>query len=315
VQKAAVWLYRPATAIRVDNVTFIGTPLPPEEPTADNPPNGAMIDYFIHKPAEHIKLEVFDAQRNLVRSFSSDAARQQQRPPMPIAERWLAKPQILDKSAGMHRVVWNLAWGGESPDVNEEDYAALRGPKAAPGDYEIRLTVDGQTLTRELHVTMDPRSTATPQDLEQQVQLGRQIFAEALQSRKTLAVIHSVQKQLSDLQPKLQQHAELKASVEIASTELQGILTGAASGEMGLEKASSGLGAALRVVESSDRPVPAQAIELDHESSAAMKLALAKWNDFKAKRLPQLNQQLEGASLRPILTAGIEKELDASQGR
>jgi photosystem II stability/assembly factor-like uncharacterized protein len=316
IREAGSWLYHPATAVRVDNVGFIGTPLPPEEPTAENPPNGAMIDYFLPKPAQHVKLEIFDAQRNLVRNFSSDAKRQAQHPSVPIAERWLAKPQILDKSAGMHRFVWNLAWGSELADSGgEEEYSALRGPRAEPGDYEIRLTVDGKTSTQPLHVTMDPRSTATVQDLEQQVKLGRQIFAEALESRKALSAIHSVQKQLSDLQAKLQQHADLKATADLVATELQAILTGARSGEMGLEKASGGLAAALRVVESSDRPVPAQAIEVDHESSAAMKVALAKWSDFKAKRLPQLNQQLEGASLPAILTAEIEKELDESEAQ
>ena len=316
VREAGAWLYRPATAVRVDNTGFLGTPLPPEEPTAENPPNGAMLDYFLDKPAQNVKLEIFDAQRNLVHTFSSEARKQAQQPPVPIAERWLAKPQILDKSTGVHRLVWNLAWGVEPSEVNEDDEnSAPRGPRAAPGDYEIRLTVDGKTSIQPLHVAMDPRSTATPQDMEQQVKLGRQIFAEARESRKASAAIHSVQKQLSDLQPKLQEHADLKASADLATTELHVILTGAPSGDWGLEKASSGLAAALRVVESSDRPVPVQALEIEQQSSAAMKLALAKWADFKTKRLPQLNQQLEGAKLPAILTAEIEKELDESEAQ
>jgi hypothetical protein len=69
---------------------------------------------------------------------------------------------------------------------------------------------------------------------------------------------------------------------------------------MGFEKANTGLAAALRVVASNDRPIPAQALEVYRESSIAAKRALAKWNDFKTKRLPQLNQQLEGASLPTI---------------
>jgi photosystem II stability/assembly factor-like uncharacterized protein len=66
------WLYRPATAVRVDNDFFTGTPLPPEEPTAQNPPNGAVIDYFLPSAASAIRLEVFDAQQNLIRKFSSE---------------------------------------------------------------------------------------------------------------------------------------------------------------------------------------------------------------------------------------------------
>jgi len=66
------WLYRPATAVRVDNDSFSGTPIPPEEPMAENPPNAAMIDYFLPSPASTIQLDVFDAQQNLVRKFSSE---------------------------------------------------------------------------------------------------------------------------------------------------------------------------------------------------------------------------------------------------
>ena len=82
---------------------------------------------------------------------------------------------------------------------------------------------------------------------------------------------------------------------------------------MGLDKANTGLSAALRVVESSDRPVPAQAFEVYRESSAAAKLALAKWNDFKSKLLPELNHQLEGASLPPLAAAQIEREIQATR--
>ncbi|HWZ80906.1 MAG TPA: hypothetical protein VNX87_30490 [Candidatus Sulfotelmatobacter sp.] len=316
VREAGAWLYRPATAVRIDNAGFMGTPLPPEEPTAENPPNGAMIDYFLAHPAQHLKLEVFDPQHELVRNFLSDTARLAQHPPVPIAERWLPKPQILDKATGMHRFIWNLAWGAELPDSgDEEEYAAPRGPRAAPGDYEVRLTIDGKIFTQALHITMDPRSTATPQDLAHQVKLGRGILTEALDARKALSAIRNMQKQLSELQPKLQQNADLKASADIASNELKTIIGGASSRDMGLDKANTGLSAALRVVESSDRPVPAQALAVYRESSAAAKLALAKWNAFKSKRLPELNHQLEGASLPPLAVAQTEREIKESEAR
>jgi len=316
VREAAAWLYRPATAVRIDNAGFIGTPLPPEEPAAENPPNGAMIDYFLANPAERVKLEIFDAQHELVRSFSSDTTRQVQRPSIPIAERWLPKPQMLDKAVGMHRFVWNFAWSAELSDSDdEEEYAAPRGPRAAPGDYEVRLTIDGKTLARPLHITMDPRSTATPQDLAQQVKLGRAMFAEALDTRKALSAIRKMQKQLSDLQPKLQQNSDLQASAEVASNELKNIISGGSSRDIGLEKANSGLSAALRVVESSDRPVPVQALEVYRESSSAVKVALAKWNDFKSKRLPELNHLLERASLPTLSETELEIRVEESEAQ
>ena len=65
----------PAAAFRIDNDSFPGTPLPPEEPTAENPPNGAVIDYFLKSAASNVKLEIFDAQQKLVRKFSSEDQR------------------------------------------------------------------------------------------------------------------------------------------------------------------------------------------------------------------------------------------------
>jgi len=215
----------------------------------------------------------------------------------------------------MHRLVWNLAWGPELPgsDEEEEEHASPRGPRAAPGDYEVRLTVDGKTLNQSLHITMDPRCTARPQDLALQVKLGREIFSQALDARNALLAIRAVQKQLADLQPKLQQNVDLKASTDRASDELKTIISGASSRDMGLDKANTGLSAALRVIESSDRPVPAQALELYHESSAAAKLALTEWNDFKSKRLPEVNHQLEGASLPPLALAQSERASEESE--
>ena len=153
-------LYRPATAVRIDNDAFPGTPLPPEEPTAENPPNGAMIDYFLKDPASVVRLEILDSQQNLVRKFSSADQGLGKHAPLAVAERWFPKPEVVSKEAGMHRFVWNLTWassGGPSADEDSE-YRNPSGPKAIPGIYQVRLTVDGKTQDQTLKIVMDPRS-------------------------------------------------------------------------------------------------------------------------------------------------------------
>lgn len=91
----AFWLYRPASAFRIDNDSFPGTPLPPEEPTAENPAAGAVVDYFLRSSATNITLEIFDAQQKLVHRFSSEDRQPEKHPPLPVAERWFPKPQVL----------------------------------------------------------------------------------------------------------------------------------------------------------------------------------------------------------------------------
>jgi photosystem II stability/assembly factor-like uncharacterized protein len=312
----AAWLYHPAAALRVDNDSFPGTPIPPEEPTAENPPNGAMIDYFLKATAGNVKIEIFDAQGSLVRRFSSEDRPAGKRPPLPVAERWFPKPEVIEKTAGMHRFVWDLSWGNSGgPSVDEEsEFRNPRGPKVVPGVYQIRLTVDERTQSQPLEVIMDPRSPATRETLQQQLKLAQQIFAEALEVRRELAEISSLQKKLSDIQQKLgEQNPELKSALAEAQSEVGKIVTNKeanARQSSGLQAAYTGLASALQVVEGGDRAVPSQAIAVYEESSQRAKAGIAEWTTFKKTTLPQLNQKLREGALAPITISEIEQEAE-----
>jgi photosystem II stability/assembly factor-like uncharacterized protein len=307
-----LWLFSPATAIRMDNDSFPGTPIPPEEPTAENPPNGAMIDYFLPAAASAVRLEVFDAQQNLVRKFSSEDPIAAKHVPLPVAERWFPKPEVVEKTAGMHRFVWNLTWGSSGGPVADEDSESRdpSGPKIVPGTYQVRLTVDAKTQAQALKVVMDPRSPATPDVLARQVQLGRQIFGETIEARRVLAEMGSVQKQLADLQQKLgAQSAQIKSPLAEAQTAIDKILTNkertAAEGP-GLQDAYAALASALRVVENGDRAVPSQAVAVYQESSQQVKARSAEWARFKQTQLTQLNQKLREGKVAPVTVAEIK---------
>ena len=70
--KARAYLYAPPTAVRVDNDGFLGSPMPPEEPQADNPPNGAIVDYYLQSDGTKVVLQILDAQGKVIRHFSSN---------------------------------------------------------------------------------------------------------------------------------------------------------------------------------------------------------------------------------------------------
>ncbi len=315
---SAFWLYHPATAFRVDNDSFVGTPLPPEEPTAQNPPSGAVIDYFLKSAAGKVTLEIFDAQKKLVRKFSSEDRRAEKHPSVPIAERWVPKPESLGTTPGAHRFVWDITWGSSGgPNADEEsEYRSPSGPKAVPGAYEVRLTVDGQAQTQVLKVVMDPRSPATPEILQQQWAVGEQIFVETLEARRALAEIASVQKQLASAQQKVDEHnAALKSALADAQAEMSKILTNKGTQPGGLQDAYSEMASALRVVEGGDRAVPSQAIAVYKESSQRVKGAVVEWAEFKQGKVPQLNQKLREGNLDPIAISEIEKEVEFLMSR
>jgi photosystem II stability/assembly factor-like uncharacterized protein len=312
-QVASAQLYKPGTAIRVDNDVFLGSPLPPEEPIAKNPPDGAIVDYYLPSAAKSVTLEISDSNGKLVRRYSSGQKKEQPNPPMAIAERWLPKPVMLENTAGAHRFVWDLRWGssGANPEVDEEGFGAPRGPRAAPGNYQLKLTVDGNALTQPLKVEMDPRSQATRAELEEQLRLGLEFFAEVRSARKAVAEIGVVKKHLSEIDTaSLKRHPELLAQV----TELNLAIGKIEKGERtspgaisGLASASSGLGSALRVVESSNRAVPSQAVELYREAEQVAKAGIAAWTQLKSAQLAKLNEALTKAGVAAIQVSALER--------
>jgi photosystem II stability/assembly factor-like uncharacterized protein len=312
---ASVLLFEPATAVRIDNDVFLGSPLPPEEPAAKNPPEGAMIDYYLKSPAKEIKLEIFDSGNRLMRRFSSGQKPEAKGPPLPIAERWLPKPAVLESTSGMHRFLWDFRWSSSGTDEVEEDegFGAPRGPKVSPGSYQVKLTVDGQVFMRNFKVAMDPRSQATQTELDQQQDLGLEIFGEVRHARKTLAEIGAVKKQLSEAKSQLaEKNPELLSEVASIEKAITAIEKGsqAPNPTMGLETGSTGLASALRVVEGGDRTVPSQAIELYHQSDEAAKARIAAWTKLKGTQLIELNDALQKAGMKAIQVSEIEHEVD-----
>jgi photosystem II stability/assembly factor-like uncharacterized protein len=300
------WLFQPATTVRIDNDSFAGTPLPPEESTAENPPNGAIIDYVLKSAAKDLTLEIVDAQQNVVRRFSS-ADRPPKRGPVAIAERWFPKAEALGTAPGMHRFVWNLVWSASGEPESEEE-GGLRPPnppKIPPGMYQIRLIVGGESETQSLHVVMDPRSLATPEVLAKQFETSRQIYREATAAYRTLLMLKSIQKQMASVQKRAEtQGGEIKSRLTEAKAMVDKIVADRSitPDHRGLEDAYRNLVSALRVVEGGDRPAPEQALALYKESSKKIEERTGEWTAFKQTTLPALNERLRQANLPEIVT-------------
>jgi photosystem II stability/assembly factor-like uncharacterized protein len=315
---AAPFLYEPETTVRVDSDAFPGTPLPAEEPTAENPPDGAMLDYYLPTQAAKIELRIFDGEHKLVRHVSSETASETKHAPLPIAERWFPEPQRLETAAGMHRFIWNLAWGtsgvtdSDEPDDGEGDIP--RGPRVPPGKYTLALDVDGKKAAPEtLVVVKDPRSPASQVELEEQFKISYKIFADSLEARRALAEIGSVEDQLSkSIAKETEANAELKKRASDLSTAINRLLSGKPQSPektMGLEEANTALTAALHVVESSDRLAPSQALVLYAQAHKDSAVRVQEWSVLKQGPLADLNRQLKSQGLTPIAIAEIEREV------
>jgi hypothetical protein len=158
-----------------------GTPFPPETPAGENPPDGAILDYWLGDRGAHlVELAILDAQGALVRRWSSTDALPSRDPhTVDFPAFWLPAPAPLDATPGLHRFVWDLhhaATVAPSPDEASDPFF-VGGVWAVPGTYTVRLNVDGRTLDRPLRLALDPRETATPTDLAAQFALSREVEA------------------------------------------------------------------------------------------------------------------------------------------
>jgi len=201
-------LFQPQVATRIQRSTNPDTPLPPETPMGQNPPDGAILDYVLKDRAKLVTLEILDAAGKLVRRFSSDDK------PEPFDAKginvptyWLRQESVLPATAGMHRWAWNLRY--PRPKTMESDYPISAiphdtpvgplGPAVVPGEYNVRLTVDGVAQTQKLKVRMDPRVPATATDLQAMLVAEQRAAGDLGASYDALQQIRSLRKQLKVL--------------------------------------------------------------------------------------------------------------------
>ncbi len=202
---------------------------------------------------------------------------------------------------GMHRFVWDMRWdsSGTSEELEEDEYGAPRGPRAAPGKYQAKLIVEGVTASEPLQVQMDPRSKATADELAEQQRLGLEIYGEVRRTGKALAEMTAEQASLTKLAKQLKDQVQLRAQAEQLAAAIGSIEKGSGPNAMGLTAASAGLQAALRVVEGGDRTTPHQALEVYQLADDAAKRRIAEWEKLKAGSLAEFNRTMEKVGYRP----------------
>jgi hypothetical protein len=174
-------LYGPPPATRVRWNMFSDTPLPPEEPTGANPPDGAILDYYLARPAKTVVIEMLDAAGDVVRRFASDDEPERIDPStLPYPTYWFRPPMQVSTAQGHHRLAWDLRYAPPRGSVRQFSIASVYrntpsapvGPYVHPGRYTVRLTVDGAASERPLEIRMDPRVSIAAEDLQAQTRLS-----------------------------------------------------------------------------------------------------------------------------------------------
>ncbi|MEJ2145127.1 MAG: glycoside hydrolase [Acidobacteriota bacterium] len=311
-----VVLFKPARAYRVRRDTNTDTPLPPDVPAGENPPDGAILDYYLARPSSGaVTLEILDTSGKLVRRYSSEdvygpSEKDLSKQLIPLY--WLRPPRVLSTDAGMHRWIWDLRY--PAPEATNHSYPISAvphdtplypvGPLVLPGRYEVRLTAGGQSVTQPLTIEMDPRVKTPPSGLEQQFELEMRLSSLMSDSSHAVNEARSIIEQIEGLAGKAvgtlsDQLTALKRKVDAAlhgSTELSESTIDPTT----LSKLNNEVSTLYGMVGQADvAPTPVQiraAQELEGEWPALQK----RWEDTKELDLARVNHALQAAGLTEI---------------
>jgi len=316
-ENASVFLFKPATAYRVRRDNYTDTPLPPDEPAGQNPPDGAIIDYVLSEAATGpVTLEILDATGKSLRRFSSDDKApftlESLRQSLGIPIYWVRMPRILSSAPGMHRFVWDLRetppqsseYGYPISAVPHDTPREPSGPLVLPGRYTVRLTAQGKTLTAPLNVLMDPRVSTPAAGLRQQYEVESRLVTMINESFEARAESSSLDRQLDSLTKQAQ--GSVADSLSTLHTKLSA-LVGSRPGRFApipsaatLSRIAGEVGGLYGQVGGADvAPTATQmaalaAVEKDYAE------VMGRWKPIKSTDLPALNRQLSAGGLTEI---------------
>lgn len=259
-------LFKPQRTYRVRWNMNTDTPLPPEEPAGQNPPDGAVINYYLNGKANSvITLAITDAAGKLIRQYRSDE-KPYDIPDVNLPAYWIRPQPILSAEAGAHRFLWDLHY---TPLDMPPSYpiAAIyhqtapdpTSPWVMPGTYTVTLTVNGKTYTQPLVVTMDPRVKTAPAALKQQHDLS----VAAYEGRKQVMA--------------MQQEAQLLTG-KASTAEQKKALAASQSSLASLNRTFSAI---FGILQDTDMPPTTQAIAAASEVQASFKKVAEEWGVLK----------------------------------
>jgi hypothetical protein len=300
-------LFAPATALRVRWENYQDTPYPIETPAGQNPPDGAMIDYFLKSPVSNaLALIVFDDKGNEVASYSSEAK--------PVSHRlanvpdyWFSPPATLSKDVGVNRFVWNLrypppatlpfAYGGELLEYTEYTLAdhtvpgetpreQPQGPFIVPGRYTVELKYNGQTSRQSLTVELDPRVHASVEDLVEQRDLALKVSRGMKASYDSYVQVEALHKALTGSQAA---DPKAKDAAEKLEKQIEALEKGTNSSP-GFGLVNRDLGRLIFSLESADMRPSQSMRQVIQETCDALDKDLLAWKQLNEQNVAQFNQ-------------------------
>ncbi|HEY6806560.1 MAG TPA: hypothetical protein VI306_23485 [Pyrinomonadaceae bacterium] len=315
--KSSAQLFAPQVAYRYKRNVNSDTPLPPEEPVGQNPPDGAIINYYLKENVTGpVVLEIYDSKNQLVRRYSSEDK------PKPLDEKeyqvpayWYRPAQVLPTTAGLQRFIWDLKYAPPPAFSHEFPISAIYmdtpleplGPAVAPGTYTVKLIVNGNSQSQSMTVKIDPRVRTDANGLGQQFSLSHEAYNGMVQSYKTIEEIRKLREQIK-LAVDRAGRGPLAETLNALDKKAAAI-GGAASAEPNfsgggavdlknpnLTGLNGSLASLLESLQSADLPPTTAMVTTAAELQRILTKLSTDWTTLKAKDVADVNVQLRQAN-------------------
>jgi len=329
---AAATLFKPAAAYRFRWSKYPDTPLPPDEPSGQNPPDGAIIDYYLGSSVSgDAKLEILDASGRVIRTYSS---RDTSTAPVDIGNTpayWIRPTQVLSAAPGFHRFVWDVHYAppaGTSSQPGQYPISATphdtprepRGPWALPGQHTARLTVGGKTYAQTFTIKMDPRIKTPATAIAQEHEGLRVRLTDIARDSSVVAQAQAMRAQLRAVRDRANNPALTDAlnayDERLVAVAGQGGGGGRRGGGGGGGRGRGGAGAQptfasingelmslLSLLEDADAEPTTQAVAAVRAAQREFDGLVTRWTAMRTSELAALNVKLKAAGQAAITVA------------
>jgi photosystem II stability/assembly factor-like uncharacterized protein len=185
-----------------------------------NPPAGAVIWYHLkEKPKGEVVLEILDEAGKPVKKFSSKAAEVEQQAE-PDDDSPVSRPAArVSAEKGLNRFIWDLRYSDATRFPGLIMWSGnTSGPRAVPGNYQVKFTIDGQSLSENFELRKDPRISTTQEDFEKQFDLLTRIRNKLTETHGAINEIRDIRNQVDDYAKRVAGQANSKAIVDAAKS-------------------------------------------------------------------------------------------------
>ncbi len=260
----------------------------------------AAVDYYLGKPAEKVTVSILDASGKTVRNFvgSAEEEKKAKKPGDEDPEFGPPRTPPPGRKAGGNRFVWDLRYPGATVFEGEVMWGARaeQGPLAVPGEYQVRVSANGETQTQPLTVKLDDRERVTLAQLQEQFRLASQVRDEVSRADEMVIAIRQINKDAKDRADKANDAeirsagASLRDRLSTIEEEIYQVKNRANEDPLNFPiKLNNQIAALARTIETGDNPPTDQDYEIYRILTGRLDAVQAKFNEALKNDLGRFN--------------------------